>query len=338
MWAANAATVLPSPDTADGRVHFVPANLSNERHRALETPFTARLLRAVFSDPLHFAHHEPLPLAGDEGAANHTRLCPEYGSPGLELFVHGPGAETSGPTRHPARQHADASRAVARLGRLAPGRTRFFGQLPEAIDAGVFHNDVIATGDRSLLFLHQDAFVDQAARLDELRATFARELQGELRVVEVERDAVPLAAAVSTYLFHCQVVRRPDGRCAWIGPLECLEEPSTAALLEALSGSGGPFDEIHFVDLRESMRNGGGPACLRLRVVLTEAEERARHHGIDYDAERDQRLRAIVERHYREHLDPADLADPALMDEARRALDAITDVLGLGSVYDFQRA
>src|ERR1019366_8438871 len=36
MWAANAATVSPSSDTADGRVHFTPANLVSNFHRSLE--------------------------------------------------------------------------------------------------------------------------------------------------------------------------------------------------------------------------------------------------------------------------------------------------------------
>src|SRR5579871_2761022 len=45
MWTANAATVAPSSDTADGRVHFVPANLQQMFHRSIETPTTTRILR-----------------------------------------------------------------------------------------------------------------------------------------------------------------------------------------------------------------------------------------------------------------------------------------------------
>ena len=78
MWVANAATVSPSADTADGRVHFTPANLVAHFHRSLEAPTTTRVLRAIFADPRTSSVHDPLPAApqfGDEGAANHTRFA-----------------------------------------------------------------------------------------------------------------------------------------------------------------------------------------------------------------------------------------------------------------------
>jgi len=363
MWAANAATVIPSADAMDGRLHLIAANLSSERHRALEAPFTSKLLQTLFPGSDRFAHHAAVSLPGDEGAANHTRLCQQYGGPGVEFFVYGepsarraPSATTNDPRttatrraagpdiesassptrRYPARQHEAASRAVAALGGLTPDRAFFFQQSPEAIDAGVFHNDVIASGDRALLFLHEDAFVDQRRCLDQLRRAFELHCQDELRVVEVPRAVLPISRAVDSYLFNCQIVARPDGSTAWIGPLECREDPDSAALIEELASRDGPFDELHFVDLRQSMRNGGGPACLRLRIVLNEEERRASHPGVYYNATLHDRLAASIEEHYREILDPADLADPRLIDESRRALDAITQLLGLGSVYHFQ--
>jgi len=77
MWTANAATVSPSADTSDGKVHFTPANLISKFHRSIEPPTTSAGLRAIFKDPRYFVHHDPLPASpqfGDEGAANHTRL------------------------------------------------------------------------------------------------------------------------------------------------------------------------------------------------------------------------------------------------------------------------
>ncbi len=344
MWVANAATVIPAADAMDGRLHFIPANLSSEAHRSLETPWTSRLLRAVFPDAGLFAHHDAVPVRGDEGAANHTRLCRDYGLPGLEVFVYGEACSDDRrgdgldaihvTAKYPARQTEEASRAVARLGRLEPENTVFFRQAPQAIDAGVFHNDVIASGNRDLLFVHEDALLDQARSLDVLRERFTRRCGGELRVVEVSRDALPIEHAVDTYLFNCQIVEVADGGTAWIGPVECRDHPGTAALLDELAGAKGPFDSLHYVDLRESMLNGGGPACLRLRVVMDEAQRAASHAGVFFDDSLHRRLVEVIERHYRETLDPADLADPGLIDEARAALEAVTEALGLQSLYD----
>src|ERR1700693_1091940 len=92
MWAANAATVSPPRDTADGRVHFTPANLVSHFHRALESPTTTRILWAIFADEDKFAVHEALPAAaqfGDEGAANHTLFVAEETGRGIEMFVYG---------------------------------------------------------------------------------------------------------------------------------------------------------------------------------------------------------------------------------------------------------
>jgi succinylarginine dihydrolase len=336
MWAANAATVSPSADSADGRVHFTPANLAGNLHRAIETPFTARVLQRIFADPARFAHHQPLPALealGDEGAANHTRLCPAYGEPGVELFVYGrDDAVAPAPQRFPARQSREASAAVARLHGLAPGRTLLRQQLPEAIDAGVFHNDVIAVGDRDLLFLHQRAFLDQGAALTRLREACSF----GLHVVELSEAAVSLAEAVSTYLFNSQLLALADGTTALLVPVECAETPRVWAALQALLAGDNPISRVEVVNLRQSMRNGGGPACLRLRVELSETELAAVAPGVLCDGRHLERLEDWVRRHYRDRLAPAELADPALLQESRVALDELTTILGLPALYDFQ--
>ena len=170
MWAANAATVSPSADCADGRVHFTPANLVTHFHRALEAPTTTRVLRAIFADTARFCVHDPLPAApqfGDEGAANHTRFGEAIDRPGVELFVYGRRGLSAGPVpaRYPARQTREASEAIARRHGLDPARVVFAQQRPDTIDAGVFHNDVIAVGEGGLLLCHERAFVDQPALL-----------------------------------------------------------------------------------------------------------------------------------------------------------------------------
>lgn len=340
MWTANAATVSPGPDTSDGRTHFTPANLCSHLHRSIEARTTARILRAIFPDGPLFAHHEPLPAGAafaDEGAANHTRLCSAYGAPGVELFVHGRSAAAGepAPRRYPARQTREAGEAVARLHGLDPARTVFAAQDPAAIDAGVFHNDVIAVADRDVLFFHERAFRDRAQVLDALRRALD---PVPLRAIEVPEAALGLDDAVASYLFNSQLLARSDGRRLLVAPEECRRSERVWAVLEELLAAGGPIAEVVTFDLRQSMRNGGGPACLRLRVVLDGERAAAVAPGVWLDDALDTRLVAWIGRHYRDRLAAADLADPKLLDECRTALDELTGILGLGPLYPFQRA
>lgn len=339
MWVANAATVSPSADTADSKVHFTPANLVSHLHRALEAETTGRTLRAIFSDPSYFMHHAALPPApqlGDEGAANHTRFCADYGQPGVEFFVfgrYGLGEKNSGPQRYIARQSYEASRAVARLHSLAEAKTCFAQQNPSAIDGGVFHNDVIAVGNRNVLFMHQHAFVDTDHVLAELRTKLA---PLELITVIVKESEVSIDEAVASYLFNSQLLSLPNGKMLLIAPQECREQMRIAAYLDKLMNSGGPITQVQTFDLKQSMQNGGGPACLRLRVVLTDAERAAVRTKVFLDDSLYRQLTAWVEKNYRDRLHPGDLADPNLLIESRQALDELTQILQLGSIYPFQ--
>jgi len=340
MWAANAATVSPWPDTADGRIHFTPANLCSKLHRSIEPPTTARILRVIFPEGPHFAHHPPLPAGAalaDEGAANHTRLCGDYGAPGVELFVYGrsAAADEATPRRYPARQSREASEAIARLHGLAPARTVFAAQHPDAIDAGVFHNDVIAVGNRDVLFFHERAFRDRGRVLDDVQRALGAV---PLRAIEVPEAALGVADAVASYLFNSQLLSRADGRMLLAAPEECRRDERVWAYLEAQLASGGPIAEVACFDLRQSMRNGGGPACLRLRVVLDETRAAAVAPGVWLDEALYARLADWVARHYRDRLAAADLADPQLLAECRAALDELTGILGLGPLYPFQLA
>jgi succinylarginine dihydrolase len=337
MWVANAATVSPSADTADGRVHFTPANLVSHFHRSLEAPTTTAVLRGIFADAAHFAVHDPLPAAPQlsEGAANHTRFAVDSNAPGVEFFVYGKHGIGGGiaPVRFPARQTREAVAAIARRHGLAPARTVFAQQNPVAIDAGVFHNDVISVGQGTVLFCHEHAFVDQHAVLADLRARVGPAFTP---IVVRERD-VSLAEAVATYLFNSQLLARPDGRLLLVAPAECRENARVDGYLTAMAASGGPIAEVLTFDLRQSMKNGGGPACLRLRVTLTSAEREGVRANVFLDDALAQALEQWIRDHYRDRLSPADLADPALLDESRRALDRLSQLLQIGSVYPFQR-
>ena len=342
MWTANAATVSPSADTNDGRVHFTPANLSAKLHRAIEHEETRRSLSAIFSDEARFRIHHALPgtpALGDEGAANHTRFCSEYGAKGVEFFVYGRseyGGQGAEPKRFPARQTLEASRAVARLHGLSDDATVFAQQLPDVIDAGVFHNDVIAVGNCNTLFCHQRAFRDQASVYEQL-STKLQAHGGAFNAIEMPEDEVSVADAVSSYLFNSQLLNAPDGRQVLVVPQECRENARVAKYLDSLKDRSTSIDEVLVFDLRESMKNGGGPACLRLRVVLNETELAAVNPGVWIDDALFAKLDTWIDTHYRDRLAPADLADPGLLAESRAALDVLTGILGLGSIYDFQR-
>lgn len=339
MWAANAATVSPSQDTADGRVHFTPANLTNRFHRSIESPTTARVLKAIFADENFFTHHPPLPAGehfSDEGAANHTRLCRDYGEAGIELFVYGRYAFTDDrpkPARFPARQTFEASAAISRLHQLDPRQVILAQQNPAVIDQGVFHNDVIAVGNGPVLFYHAQAFL----KTDEVIGSLQTQFDDGLCLIEVTDEQVTVDEAVSTYLFNSQLLTLPDTIMALIVPTECQENTRVKRYLEELIAKDNPITQVHTVELRESMKNGGGPACLRLRVVLTEEEHARTNPAVFLDDELYGRLTDWIERHYRDRLTVDDLADPGLLTECRMALDALTTMLGLGAVYPFQQ-
>ena len=338
MWTANAATVSASRDTTDGRVHFTPANLAHHLHRALETATTTRILRAAFADQTRFVVHDALPAApqlADEGAANHTRLTNSDGTRAVDLLVYGRVAfdpQAAHPVRHMARQTREASSAIVRRHGLDPSRVILAQQLPDAIDAGVFHNDVIAVGHRDVLLCHERAYIDQPSLIERLRDAVGAELE----VIVVPEAEVKLDEAVATYLFNSQLLSRRDGRLVMLAPTECTEHPRVARYLDRLVHAQGRIAEVVTLDLRQSMRNGGGPACLRLRVPL-EAPERAAMRGrLMLTPDLLDALEGWVLRHYRDRLAPRDLADVSLLEEARRALDELTQMLSMPAIYAFQ--
>jgi succinylarginine dihydrolase len=345
MWAANAATVSPSADTADGRVHITPANLISQFHRSLETPTTAAVLRSIFQDPRYFVHHPPLPAAlqlSDEGAANHTRLARAHGEPGIELFVYGRRAldvSAPRPQRYPARQTLEASAAIARAHQLNPATVLLAQQNPAVIDAGVFHNDVIAVGNGNVLLCHASPFLHEEQTLAAAREAYRRRCGGELRIIRASSEQLSIEEAVRSYVFNSQLVTLPDGMMSLIAPREAYEsEPARRFIDEVIADSANPVRSVHYVDIRQSMCNGGGPACLRLRVVLNEPELVAAHQGVFLTPALYAALEKWVHRHYRDRLVPDDLRDPKLLDESRAALDELTRILGLGPLYPFQRS
>ena len=317
MWAANAATVSPAPDTANGKCHLSVANLVTMPHRSHEWQGTLAQLRLAFADA-SFVVHGPVPAPfGDEGAANHMRLCARHDGEGVEIFVYG----VTGGT-FPARQHVEASRAVARLHGVR--RPLFVRQSDEAIAAGAFHNDVVAVANERVLFAHEQAFADKDAFYVALRATLP-----EVEIVEVPAASVSLADAIQSYLFNAQLVTLPGGGMALILPTEAQDNARVWTWLQAMVTGNGPIRRLIPVNVRQSMANGGGPACLRLRVVCDPATVDPRFL---VDEAKLNLIAETVAAHWPESVAPADLTSPALcakIENARAVLLTGLDLLEL---------
>ena len=338
MWTANAATVSPSRDTTDKRVHFTAANLITNLHRQQESSFSRYLLQHFFSVETYFHHHPSLPTTNttrDEGAANHSRLCQTHGEEGIHLFVYNQqlfptSAHPAIPTRYPARQTREASEAVARSHLLNSNNVVFAQQTPAVVDLGVFHNDVIAVANESVLLIHQEALVNQESVFKTLQSKSAI----PLTIIEINHKQMSVVDAVKSYFFNSQLVTLPNQKMALIAPHECSQLESIKTVIdELLSSQNNPITEVHFQDLKQSMRNGGGPACLRLRVVLNQAELSAMHQGILVNDSLLDKLEAWVKHHYRTELHADDLDDPSLITESYTALDELTILLNLGPIY-----
>jgi succinylarginine dihydrolase len=319
MWAANAATVSPGPDTSDGKCHLTVANLKTMPHRSHEWPATLAELRLAFADEV-FAVHGPIPPAfGDEGAANHMRLAPAHGEPGVEIFVYG----ISGGA-FPARQHIEASKAIARLHGLDPERTIFVQQSEESIAAGAFHNDVVAVANERVLFAHEQAFADRESLID----ACTRLVPG-FEYVEVPAAEVPLADAIRSYLFNAQLVTPPGGPATLVAPTDCRDTQSVWRWIERHLTGNGPIRRVELVDVRQSMANGGGPACLRLRVVADPVKVDPRFMA---DDARLDVIADVIRRHWPEQIHHDELQRPALVADIDRARAALLETLGLSEL------
>ena len=320
MWTANAATVSPAPDCADGRCHLTAANLVTMPHRSQEWPDTVRQLRLAFADAAHFAVHDAVPPCfGDEGAANHMRMGTGHDAPGLEIFVYG---KTGG--AFPARQHVEASRVVARRHGLDPARCLYAEQNAEAITAGAFHNDVVAVANERVLFTHEQAFADPAGTYAAIRAALP-----EAEIVVVPSAEVSLADAIKSYLFNAQLLTLPSGEMALVIPLEAWEHPRVRPWLDGMLAANGPIRRVLPVDVRQSMANGGGPACLRLRVVADPATVDPRFL---LDPAKATRIEAIIAAHWPETISPADLGNEDLARRVMAAREALLVVLDLAEL------
>ena len=332
MWSANAATVSPSPDTADARLHLTPANLVSQPHRALEAAERYRVLRYIFASTERFTVHEPLgEHLPDEGAANHTRLCSAHSAPGMEIFNYGRSSyDDMEGRRFRPRQLEDASVALAQIHGAGPGvQFLLVKQNPAAIDGGVFHNDVISVGNGNMLLVHELAWDPQWQWSEVFCNLFPTVIGHPFYCVQITKTGLPLADAVRSYLFNSQLVTLPDGSMALVYPAECDEVPTAKAAVARILREDNPVEQAVRVDVRQSMKNGGGPACLRLRVVLSDEERAVVRGNVFWTPSLHETLVDWVNRHYRDALAPQDLADVRLYEESMAALDELGEILQL---------
>lgn len=340
MWAANTATTSTSFDTLDGKVHFTVANLIKNLHRHHESQFAHKLLKMTFPDEKKFVHHKVLPRTStfsDEGAANHSRLCKNHYEQGLNIFTYGSSALNNKkyyPKKFPARQTVEAQKIIAQNHQIKPRLSLFIQQNPYAIDMGVFHNDVIAVANEYLLLLHEKAFVNQKKVL----ADIVNMVDFEPYIIEIKEKDLSIQDAVDSYLFNSQIVTLPDNSMLLLAPIECEQNDNIKNIIHNwLNDSKNPIQKVQYFDLKQSMQNGGGPACLRLRVVLTPDELQSINQNMLLNDKVFQNLKEWIHKHYRDKLTDHDLLDPGLVDESFKALDELTQILKLGNIYSFQR-
>jgi succinylarginine dihydrolase len=179
----------------------------------------------------------------------------------------------------------------------------------------------VAVANEQLLFTHEQAFADKDAFYADLRAALPC-----VDIIEVPASAVSLSDAIKSYLFNAQLVTLPDGGMALILPTEARDTPSVWTWLEQMIASNGPIRQLVPVDVRQSMANGGGPACLRLRVVADPADIDPRF--LVDEAELDG-IATIVSQYWPESIAPQDLSDTRLIARIEQSWLTLVDHLQL---------
>lgn len=323
MWTANAATVTPASDSADGLLHITIANLASHLHRAIESGETLSGLTDILGTVSQI--HGPLPWGahlGDEGAANHMRLARSHAEPGAHIFVYGKSLfnKTHEPVHYPARQTLEASQAIVRNHQLNVP-TVFLQQNPHMIDAGVFHNDVIAMSNESVLIMYERAFIEPDA-IDRIISV----CDFDLNLIMITADELSPADLIDTYFFNSQLVTVPSGSMHMIMPIECQRHSRVQKVVERILAADNPIEQAHYVDCRQSMHNGGGPACLRLRVPLSDEALRRMNQKALVTDERLQQIRDCVDMYYPEKLSVQDFLNPDLRLQCRQAVDALNSL------------
>jgi succinylarginine dihydrolase len=335
MWAANAATISPSPDTQDNKIHLTPANLNSMFHRSLETEFTYQQCKIIFPKEYFEIHNPAVSISGygDEGAANHLRISKSDNEKGFEIFVYGESGFKIDKTLV-KRQALEVSRSIAINHKLDMENTFFLQQKHQAIEEGSFHNDIVSLSNKNVFIAHEDAFQNR----DDLKKmlNILESKIDNFQYIEISNSEIPLKDIISSYLLNSQLITNVDNEMQLILPDEVKEYDNCLSWLDKLKQIS-DVKAFDYVDIRQSMMNGGGPACLRLKVILNDEELESLNQNFLMNNERLESIKLLIEKEYRDVLYPDDLKDPSLLDESRRVLDELTKIFGTGSIYEFQK-
>jgi succinylarginine dihydrolase len=334
MWAANAATFSPSIDSYDQNIHITPANLNSMFHRSIEHEFTKVQLELMFGVVAQV--HAPIKNIsgyGDEGAANHLRVSAQHLKPGFQIFVFGSSAFEV----HQgiiARQAEEVSQAVSTQHQLDPDRVLFLKQNEQAINSGSFHNDIVSLANEEVFIFHQEAFADRV-ELERVLHHLKDHVMG-FHPIEILSEDISLDNLVSSYLLNSQLITVKNNEMMMLLPEEVQNHPNCMRWLDEIRSSS-PIKHLEFVDIRQSMMNGGGPACLRFKTVVNSDEFDQINKKFILSPEKLMNMRALVSKHFRDKLNPEDLLDIKLMQESFSFLDELTQLLELGCIYHFQK-
>lgn len=334
MWAANAATFSPSIDSYDQNIHITPANLNTMFHRSIEHQFTKAQLELMFGGAAQI--HNPIRNIsgyGDEGAANHLRVSAQHLKPGFQIFVYGSSAFEAQQGLI-ARQAKEISQAVATQHQLDPDRVLFLKQNEQAINSGSFHNDIVSLANEEVFIFHQEAFADRV-ELERVLHHLKGYVKG-FHPIEILSENISLDDLVSSYLLNSQLITVENNEMLMLLPEEVQNHSNCMQWLDEIKSSS-PIKHIEFVDIRQSMMNGGGPACLRFKTVVNNDEFKQVNEKFLLNSKKLMNLRSLITKHYRDKLNPEDLLDIKFMEESYRFLDELTQLLDLGSIYHFQK-
>lgn len=340
MWMANSATMTPLFDSQNQKSYISVANLSTHVHRSIESEDMYYLLQNIFKNsgievlnPLHYSF-------SDEGAANHVRLCYQHHQEGIHLFVYGSNRldyRSDMFDKYPQRQSLEASQAIARRHCLKKENLIFAKQSKDSVQKGAFHADLLILSHQYVFICHEKTFQDQSDVLQKIRKKFRQLSQIIPIIIEIKDQELSLEEAIASYFFNSQIVSLSNGDWVLLAPSQCQENTRVLRVIQGILAAKNPIKNVIYVPVNQSMFNGGGPACLRLRLVCSLKEWNGIHHGVKFSNTLYHQLCQWVCTYYPDVLTEKQLLCARFLRQCRDALHELSNILGLYPLYSFQK-